>query len=239
MEDSESEAIFDSLNLNPQLFFNEVLNTIDELFDGAFDFFHQQASDMLQVESTDRAEDLRKGVLSVRRLIQSPLDKRLDLWKLYSLKHCFAVPEGFSLPEANDESARIADLDSYISNDGEQDAKLDSLRHRLVEAGKESDSLNRELQELERQSSSIKHCAEPVKEALQLSEESRVMFQELTKVAAELRERMQQMKRKRPEEHTGDHEQMSDYFSRFNRELSNVTVEQLEDYVAHVQKNNM
>lgn len=41
MEGSESEAIFDSLNLNPQLFINEVLNSVDDLVDGAFDFFHQ------------------------------------------------------------------------------------------------------------------------------------------------------------------------------------------------------
>lgn len=41
MEGSESEAIFESLNLNPQLFINEVLNLVDDLLDGAFDFYQQ------------------------------------------------------------------------------------------------------------------------------------------------------------------------------------------------------
>ena len=41
MEGSESEAIFESLNLNPQLFINEVLNCVDDLVDEAFTFFNQ------------------------------------------------------------------------------------------------------------------------------------------------------------------------------------------------------
>lgn len=41
MEGSESEVVFESLNLNPQLFINETLNTVDDLLDDAFHFFHQ------------------------------------------------------------------------------------------------------------------------------------------------------------------------------------------------------
>lgn len=41
MEGSESEAVFDSLNLNPQLFINEVINTVDDLVDDAFNYFQQ------------------------------------------------------------------------------------------------------------------------------------------------------------------------------------------------------
>ncbi|GKE20017.1 nucleic acid-binding, OB-fold protein [Tanacetum coccineum] len=37
VEGSEGEAIFDSLNLNPQLFINATLNIINELIDSAFD----------------------------------------------------------------------------------------------------------------------------------------------------------------------------------------------------------
>lgn len=40
MEGSESEKIFEDLGLKPQLFFNEVLNNVDELVDGAFQHFH-------------------------------------------------------------------------------------------------------------------------------------------------------------------------------------------------------
>lgn len=39
MEVSESNAIFESLNLNPQLFINEVLNFVDDLTDEAFNYF--------------------------------------------------------------------------------------------------------------------------------------------------------------------------------------------------------
>jgi hypothetical protein len=38
---SESDAVFESLNLNPQLFFNEILNTVDDFFLETFDFFFQ------------------------------------------------------------------------------------------------------------------------------------------------------------------------------------------------------
>lgn len=41
MEGSESEAVFNSLNLNPQLFINEALNSVDDLVDDAFDFYLQ------------------------------------------------------------------------------------------------------------------------------------------------------------------------------------------------------
>lgn len=39
---SESDAIFESvMNLNPQLFFNEVLNTVDDFVLDTFDFYFQ------------------------------------------------------------------------------------------------------------------------------------------------------------------------------------------------------
>jgi len=41
MEASESEAMLDALNLNPQLFCNEVLNNVDDVLDEAFRFFYQ------------------------------------------------------------------------------------------------------------------------------------------------------------------------------------------------------
>lgn len=41
MEISESQKVFDSLNLNPQLFINEVLNAVDDTVDGAFEFYEE------------------------------------------------------------------------------------------------------------------------------------------------------------------------------------------------------
>lgn len=83
MEGSESEAIFDSLNLNPQLFINATLNIVDELIDSAFEHLHRlvfililvtisinytyidwfsysEASAQLKIEGSERAEDLTK-----------------------------------------------------------------------------------------------------------------------------------------------------------------------------------
>lgn len=44
MEGSKGEAVFDSLNLNPQLFINEALNVVDDLVDDAFDFYQSYCS---------------------------------------------------------------------------------------------------------------------------------------------------------------------------------------------------
>ncbi|KAK9036410.1 hypothetical protein V6N11_078413 [Hibiscus sabdariffa] len=76
MEGSESEAIFDSLNLNPQLFINETLNTVDDLLSDAFDFYLQEASKILKVEGTDRSHDLTKDeLLASSSMIQDALSE--------------------------------------------------------------------------------------------------------------------------------------------------------------------
>lgn len=41
MEGTESKELVESLISNPQLFTNEVLNNVDDLVNGAFEFFHQ------------------------------------------------------------------------------------------------------------------------------------------------------------------------------------------------------
>lgn len=99
MEGSESEVVFESLNLNPQLFINETLNTVDDLLDEAFHFFHQEASALLKTDGTSRSQFISEGIAYVRDMIQSDLDTRLGMWEKYCLHHVFAVPEGFSLPQ--------------------------------------------------------------------------------------------------------------------------------------------
>ncbi|XWS60374.1 hypothetical protein CRYUN_Cryun07bG0030700 [Craigia yunnanensis] len=179
MEGSESEAIFDSLNLNPQLFINETLNTVDDLLNDAFDFYLQEASKLLKIEGTDRSQDLTKGVNYIRNMIQSSLDKRLAMWEKYCLRHCFTVPEGFSLPK-NDELSGSSSMVQDTLSDPNVDAELDSLRDKLTLVGAESDKLDSELKELERQSASSRHCTGLINEALQLYEDTSVhdMFQE-------------------------------------------------------------
>ncbi|XP_057514506.1 protein MIS12 homolog isoform X2 [Actinidia eriantha] len=84
MEGSECEAIFDSLKLNPQLFINAVLNSVDELVDDAFDFFHKQASTMLKIEGTDRSDGISKNEsagdssMDIDILNDRELDAQLD-----------------------------------------------------------------------------------------------------------------------------------------------------------------
>ncbi|XP_031276904.1 protein MIS12 homolog isoform X2 [Pistacia vera] len=158
MGGSESEAVFNSLNLNPQLFINEALNTVDDLVDEAFDFYLQQASTLLKTEGTDRSQDLCKN-------------------------------------ELPDESSISEDALS----DPDLDGQLNSLRAKLNVAGKESAELNRELRALEKQSSSSDRFAS---EALQLYEENSMhdMFQEMVKMASELRIKMDKLKARRMED---------------------------------------
>ncbi|MED6224887.1 hypothetical protein PIB30_088444 [Stylosanthes scabra] len=147
---------FESLNLNPQLFVNEVLNTVDDVVDEAFDFFHQEASTKLNSEgSIQRSEDLRKGVDCVRQRIQSVLDNRLAIWEKYCLLHCFAIPQGFRMPITDKSNENGLYPDAPFDLD--IDAQLNSLRTRLTEVGKESEVLNREILILEKQSTINAH----------------------------------------------------------------------------------
>ncbi|RZC10490.1 Protein MIS12-like isoform B [Glycine soja] len=168
MEGSESEAVFGALYLNPQLFCNEVLNIIDDVLQEAFNFFFQDASRKLNIESTQRSQLLKKGVDCVRQRVQSVLDKKLATWESYILRHCFALPQGFRVPNTDDANENA--LDSGAPFDPDIDAQLDSLREKLIEVGKESEMLNQEIQALERKS--IVNAAGHINEAVQLYEQN-------------------------------------------------------------------
>lgn len=43
---------------------------------------------------------IEKGVACVRNKVQSAMDRRLNMWEKYCLRHCFVVPDGFSMSEA-------------------------------------------------------------------------------------------------------------------------------------------
>ncbi|KAK4426914.1 protein MIS12 [Sesamum alatum] len=201
MEGSNSEAIFESLSLNPQLFINEVLNVVDDLLDEAFNFFLQEGSTLLKVEGTNRSADLSKGVAYIRDLVQLALDQRMEKWEQYCLRFCFRVPEGFALPKANEMPGDdLPNIDALTEM--ELDAELNSLRDKLTSIGKESAELDRECRTLERQSLSSNQSAGSIDEALQLYKENDVhqMFQELTTVASEFRVKLANLKRRQMEE---------------------------------------
>ncbi|GAB2281535.1 hypothetical protein Dimus_016116 [Dionaea muscipula] len=131
MESGESKTIFESLNLKPQLFINEVLNSVDDLVDGAFDFFHREALQLLQTDNADRSADLKKSTYHVHHMIQAAFDKRLGMWEKYCLCHCFAVPSDFSSSDPNE---LINDFPvEDVLDDEVLDVQLDSLRNKLAE----------------------------------------------------------------------------------------------------------
>ncbi|KAJ7956543.1 protein MIS12-like [Quillaja saponaria] len=245
MEDSE--AILDSLNLNPKLFINEVLNTVDDVVDDAFNFYYQEASAKLKTNGTEKSQDLNKGIDITRNRIQSVLEKRLAIWEKYCLHHCFSVPEGFSIPKKDKSSVDLnicqgALCDPYL------DAKLDSLRKRLlavlrtVHVEKESEMLNRDLQELERHSTSSNRCAVVINEALKLYEENPLneMFQEVVTTASELGIKMGKLKTSMNEE-IGRTKTRSIYLTDINfcttdpcKGLSNAELKDLQEFLAIV-----
>ncbi|WVZ09362.1 hypothetical protein V8G54_013892 [Vigna mungo] len=150
MEGSESEAVFDALNLNPQLFCNEVLNNVDDVLDEAFNFFYQDASTKLNIEGTQKSQDLKRGVDCIRQRVQSLLDKQLGAWENYIIRHCFSLPRGFRFP--NSDESTESGHDPGAPFDPDIDAQLDSLREKLTEVAKDSEMLNQEIQLLERKS---------------------------------------------------------------------------------------
>ncbi|XP_059305979.1 protein MIS12 homolog isoform X2 [Lycium ferocissimum] len=152
MEGSESEKVFDLLNLNPQLFINETLNCVDDLVDDAFDFFHKEAANLVKTEGTDRSDDLKKDGPSG--------DSSVDI-------------NGVENPEL--------------------DSKLDFLRNKLSQVGKESAALNRELRELERQSMLSGRSAASLAEALELYQQQSVneKFEELVRTASDFRTKVE------------------------------------------------
>lgn len=201
MEGSESEAIFDSLNLNPQIFINAALNIVDDLIDSAFDHLHQEASTQLKADGSDRAEDLTKGLDYVRNTIQSALYKRLTTWEKYCFFRLFVVPDGFSLPKDDDATGGdITDVDAVSNPD--LDEQLDSLRTKLTLVEQESGQLKREIQTLERQSAINNHQAAAITELTKLSEQisENDAFQELQKFGTELLAKVEKLKTKREDE---------------------------------------
>uniref|UniRef100_A0A7N0R8A9 Uncharacterized protein n=1 Tax=Kalanchoe fedtschenkoi TaxID=63787 RepID=A0A7N0R8A9_KALFE len=195
MAGSESEAVFNSFNLNPQVFVNEILNSVDDTLDGAFRYYHQEAAKIVGTGGTDRAADLEKGVVMLKKIVQRVLDQKLGLWEKYCISHLFAVPDGFKLPEQDKSFDDISvDVDGLTDLDGQ----LGSLRNKLTEVGKETAELNREMQMLEKKAALINHRTAAVNEALQIYEQNSAddMFQEMMKTASELRTRLEKVNSK-------------------------------------------
>ncbi|RZC61095.1 hypothetical protein C5167_022853 [Papaver somniferum] len=197
MEGTESEKVFEELNLNPQLFVNEVINRIDDTVDGAFEFFQEEA---LKLVTEDESNELKKGISSIRSVVQGALDKQINLWEKYCLRHCFVVPEGFTLHKANTSGDSL--MEDNLLADADLDDQLNSVREKLHAAGKESAELQREIHGLKLQNDLSQKNSEAVTEALQPYEQNSVheSFEEMVRAAATLHEKLAKMNAKRREE---------------------------------------
>nr|CAD1844057.1 unnamed protein product [Ananas comosus var. bracteatus] len=185
MKVRESEAIFDVLGLNPQLFINEILNTVDDMVEGAFDFCLQRMPVVAGVGHAKKPKELPKGVYALRHLAKTILDKRMDSWEKYCLRHCFTVPEDVLLEEE--------------LSDAEPDAWLDSMREKLSTIGKESGELQKEIFLLEKQSHFCSNYDATVAEAQQIFEENTVqeMFQDIARALPVLHCKISELNKKR------------------------------------------
>ncbi|MQL81315.1 hypothetical protein Taro_013771 [Colocasia esculenta] len=206
MEGSRSEAVFDSYGLNPQLFINEVLNTVDDLVDEAFDFCQQQAPAVVGGDAVaDRSEELRRGITSLHHAVRATLNKRMSLWERYCLLHCFSVPEGFSSDKSVGIPNVISPLASLFNSSGdallpqdelhnaELDSQIVSLRKKLAMVGDDSAALQREICKLEKHSVLHSGYHESISEVLRLLEENSVhkIFQEIEESTSKLYQEME------------------------------------------------
>ncbi|KAL5725562.1 hypothetical protein ACHQM5_008696 [Ranunculus cassubicifolius] len=225
MEINEIENIFDSLNLNPQLFINEALNSVDDIVFEGFEFYEKEALKRFGGISEENDDNLRKGVASIHYMIQAALDKRLGMWEAYCLRHCFRVPEGLSLPKDNMSGDSLMELDALADKD--MDNELESLREELSVEQKECDKLQREFYAIRKQSIHYRHV-ESVKEALKQFDPTNLqnMFQEMAKAAAKLRENMENVKNKV----SSETEKMDD--SMYIKGLSDADHRTLQDHLA-------
>lgn len=194
-ENSENDSIFDSLNLNPQLVINEILNRVDDLICEGFEYLEKEALERFSgAIGEEEGEKIRKGVSSVRDMIQDALGKRLDMWEKYCLRHCFSVPKGLSLPKAGTSEDSL--MEPNLLANTEMDHELENLREKLSVAQKESVQLQREYHAIRKESISKRHVAS-IKEALNQQASVQDMFQEMEKAATELRTKIKKLKSQR------------------------------------------
>lgn len=231
MEGSLSEEVFNSYSLNPQLFINEVINSVNIIVNEAFDFFQQEGEKSLKIEGTDRSVDLKEGVDYIRKTVQMRLDKRLSVWERYCLSQCFMVPEGFSLPK--DEPSG----DPCVGHVAELDAQLDSLRNKLAQVGKESADLEKELQALEMQCSMGKIFAASLDKVVQFYNELGVheKFAELVTAASEFRssleKRLTRMSTEIEHERAGKILKLNSHGNSNHSGLRNAKLEDLQQFL--------
>ncbi|KAF0931573.1 hypothetical protein E2562_005540 [Oryza meyeriana var. granulata] len=169
-ESAAAAAAEAALGLNAPLFVNSVLNAVDDVRYGAFEYCLQEAAPEAvgAATATQKAEELERGVISIHNLVKDVLDKRMSNWENYCLQHCFTIPEGFLMREDDSSSAKGSLNDG--NSDSDLDAELVSLRKKLEDANNESEELQREISSLERQAECQRNLNSSMAEVLKVFE---------------------------------------------------------------------
>lgn len=79
-EGSESETIFDSLNLNPQLFITSTLNIVDQLIDDAFEHLQRLGGILFKTRNHYGFEFKRECEWVFKPIILDGFRKYLKEW---------------------------------------------------------------------------------------------------------------------------------------------------------------
>uniref|UniRef100_A0ACD5ZJC7 Uncharacterized protein n=1 Tax=Avena sativa TaxID=4498 RepID=A0ACD5ZJC7_AVESA len=200
-EEDEMSAAEAALGLNPQLFINEVLNTVDDVRCQGFEYCLQHGAPEAVGAATaaQKAVELERGVTDIHRLVRDVLDARMSKWEMYCLRRCLTVPEGFVAPGDDNSSAEVSHKDGNCHS--ELDAELNLLRKKLEDANKESEELQREISSLERQTTYESTLNSSIAEVLKLFEDKSVQdnIQALANTIPRLHQKMKVMKRKKVE----------------------------------------
>uniref|UniRef100_A0A0E0K2I8 Uncharacterized protein n=1 Tax=Oryza punctata TaxID=4537 RepID=A0A0E0K2I8_ORYPU len=197
MEESDESAAEAALGLSAPFFVNSVLNAVDDVRYGAFEYCLQEGAPEAVGATTaaQKAEELERGVISIHNLVKDVLDKRMGNWEKYCLRHCFAIPEGFLMRE-DDIPAKKSLNDG--NSDSDLDAELVSLRKKLEDANNESEELQTELSSLERQAERQRNLDSSMAELLKMFESKSFQdnFQDLVNVIPLFQQKLKGMKRK-------------------------------------------
>ncbi|XP_062223456.1 protein MIS12 homolog [Phragmites australis] len=201
MEGSD-DAAEAALGLSPQLFVDEILDTIGEVRAEAFDYCLQEAAApgvLGATKAAQKAAELERGLDAICHVVKDVLDKRMTFWEKYCLQHCFTVPEGFRVPEDDNSCAKNSQKDG--TSDSDLDVEFDSLRRKVESANTESENLQRELSSLERQTTYKRKLDSSIAEIQKLFEGKSVQknFEDLAKAIPILQQKIMGMKKKRTE----------------------------------------
>eukprot|EP00252_Welwitschia_mirabilis_P010860 TRINITY_DN2445_c0_g1_i4.p1 TRINITY_DN2445_c0_g1~~TRINITY_DN2445_c0_g1_i4.p1 ORF type:complete len:288 (+),score=49.97 TRINITY_DN2445_c0_g1_i4:343-1206(+) len=169
----QKEGVPQSLDFEPQLFVNDVLNAVDECIEEGFEYFERQALNCLPKGSQVSKEIISKAVNDLHGFVQKKADKRLSVWERFCLEYCFKVPDEAAFPNCtNTKLCGTEILHKVEHSDEELDSRLKSLHKQLEIAQNESIDLHNEVWMLERQREKRTKVVKALAEALGPLEDS-------------------------------------------------------------------